>query len=72
MFNHFFDNEVLPKSLTSFFVALIPKVESPLKMWNFCPIYLIGSLYKLVVKVLAIRLANVMVKLIALEQLTFY
>lgn len=48
IFSQFFDKYVLPRSLTSFFVALILKMESPLELVEFRPISLQGSLYKLV------------------------
>lgn len=64
MFNQFFKNKVLPKRPTSFFIALIPKVENSLE---FGPISLLGSLYKLVAQIMEVRLAKVIGKLIALE-----
>lgn len=43
MFDQFFQNVVLFKSLTSFFVVFIPKVESPLYLGDFGHISLLGS-----------------------------
>lgn len=37
---------MLAKILASFFVSLIPKVESSLKLRDFIPISLLGSLYE--------------------------
>lgn len=53
MFNQFHGNEVLPKSLLSYFVALIPKID---KLKKNRLISLLGCLYKLIVKVLAKRM----------------
>lgn len=69
MFNQFFENSILPKSLASFFVALILKVDSPLDLSDFRPF--ISYIYKFVAKVLVTRLTWVMDSLISLEQLVF-
>jgi len=52
-------------------VTLIPKVSSPMSLKEFWPISLLGSLYKLLSKVLASRLANVMDKIISTSQSAF-
>jgi hypothetical protein len=62
---------VLPKSMLSFFVTLIPKVSSPLELKDFRPISLLGSLYKLLAKVLARRLAGIMNSIISSSQSAF-
>ncbi|MCH79914.1 RNA-directed DNA polymerase (Reverse transcriptase), partial [Trifolium medium] len=67
MFDQFHGNARLPKGFTSFFVALIPKVESPFGVGDFRPISLLGCLYKLIAKVLASRLSLVMGSLIAIK-----
>jgi hypothetical protein len=59
MFDQFDANAKLPKSMMPFFVALIPKVASPLELKDYRPISLLGSLYKLLATVLARRLAGV-------------
>jgi hypothetical protein len=46
----------LTKGLNSTFIALIPKVESPERLNDFRPISLVGSLYKILTKVLANKL----------------
>ena len=71
MFDQFHANEVLPKSMLAFFVTLIPKVSSPLELKDFRPISLLGSLYKLLAKVLARRLAGIMNSIISSSQSTF-
>jgi hypothetical protein len=57
--------------MLSYFVTLIPKVNSPFSLGDFRPISLLGILYKLIAKVLASRLAKVMNTLIAPTQSTF-
>ncbi|GAU48545.1 hypothetical protein TSUD_99510 [Trifolium subterraneum] len=61
----------LPRSFSSYFITLIPKIQSPLSIGDFRPISIVGSLYKLVAKVLASRLAKVMDKLISPNQSAF-
>ncbi|MCI00850.1 transposon TX1 putative protein, partial [Trifolium medium] len=58
MFDQFHGNACLPKGLLSYFLTLIPKVNSPQALGDFRPISLLGCLYKLVAKVLAARLAR--------------
>ncbi|GAU35782.1 hypothetical protein TSUD_56590 [Trifolium subterraneum] len=58
-FSDFHRHGVLTKGLNSTFIALIPKVESPLKVSDFRPIALVSSIYKILSKVLANRLRNV-------------
>jgi len=53
------------------FVALIPKVNSPQSLVEFHLISLLGSLYKLVDKVSASRLASMMDKIISSNQYVF-
>jgi hypothetical protein len=71
MFDQFHANVVLPKSMLAFFVTLIPKVSSPLELKDFRPISLLGSLYKLLAKVLARRLACVRNSIISPSQSAF-
>jgi hypothetical protein len=71
MFDQFFTTATLPRSFSSYFLTIIPKVDSPLKIGDFRPISLVESLYKLVAKVLAGRLVKVMDKLISPNQSAF-
>jgi hypothetical protein len=71
MFDQFHGNASLPNGLLSYFVTLIPKVNSPLSLSDFRPISLLGCLYKLIAKVLAKRLASVMDSIIAPNQSAF-
>ena len=50
---------VVPESLNSTFIALIPKVKHPNKVANFCPISLCNVVYKLISKVLVNRLKKI-------------
>ena len=47
---------VVPESLNSTFIALIPKVKQPRKVFDFRPISLCNVVYKLISKVLVNRL----------------
>lgn len=55
----------------SSFLTLIPNVDNPLKLNEFRPISLIGSVYKIVAKILANRLRGVMDHLIDGNQSAF-
>lgn len=68
IFNQFFENEVLHKSLTYFFVTLIPKVDGHLDLGNIRLISLFESLYKLALNVLEARLGKVISKLVSLDK----
>jgi hypothetical protein len=71
LFDQFHGIETLPKSFSSYFVALIPKINSPFALGDFRPISLLGCLYKIVAKVLTARLASVMDRLVAHTQSAF-
>ncbi|WJX73888.1 hypothetical protein P8452_57616 [Trifolium repens] len=71
LFDQFHGNSCLPKSFLSYFVTLIPKVCSPNSLSDFRPISLLGCLYKIIAKVLTIRLAKVMDTIISTTQSTF-
>nr|GFC95118.1 RNA-directed DNA polymerase, eukaryota [Tanacetum cinerariifolium] len=59
------------KGCNSSFVALIPKVLDPKVASDYRPISLIGSLYKVITKILATRILLVMSDLISDVQTTF-
>jgi hypothetical protein len=71
LFDQFHGNSTFPKSLLSYFVTLIPKVSSPISLSDFRPISLLGCIYKIIAKVLAKRLANVMDSIISSNQSAF-
>jgi len=64
-------NGKLSRGINSTFIALIPKVESSQKLNEFQPISLVGSMYKILVKVLANRLKMVIESVISETQTTF-
>ena len=57
--SEFYRNGKLSKGINSTFNALIPKIDSPQFLNDFRPIPLVGSLYKILAKVLANRLRQV-------------
>ena len=67
----FHRNGQLTKGLNSTFIALIPKVSNPQRLNDFRPISLVGSLYKVLAKVLANRLRIVIGSVISESQSAF-
>ncbi|PNX60607.1 cysteine-rich receptor-like protein kinase, partial [Trifolium pratense] len=67
----FHRNGKLTKGLNSTFIALIPKIDSPQRLNDFRPISLVGSLYKILAKVLANRLRAVIGSVISESQSAF-
>ncbi|GJY76385.1 RNA-directed DNA polymerase, eukaryota [Tanacetum coccineum] len=67
----FFDHSSFSKGCNSSFVALILKIQDPKFVNDYRPISLIGSLYKVVTKVLANRLSSVISDLISDVQTAF-
>ncbi|GJV12261.1 RNA-directed DNA polymerase, eukaryota, partial [Tanacetum coccineum] len=57
--NHFYNNGFCHKGGNSSFIALIPKTQGAKLVKDFRPISLIGSLYKIITKLLANRLVIV-------------
>jgi hypothetical protein len=55
----FHQNGKLTKGINTTFISLIPKVDNPQTLNDFRPISLMGSLYKILVKLLANRLRHV-------------
>lgn len=56
--NEFHRNGKLPRGINSSFIALIPKIETAMNLSEYRPISLIGSMYKILSKVLAARIKN--------------
>ncbi|KAK7255667.1 hypothetical protein RIF29_29084 [Crotalaria pallida] len=71
MVSEFFLTGKLPKGMLSYFIALIPKVSSPQTISQFRPISLLGSMYKLLAKMLANRLKEVLHEVISVSQSAF-
>lgn len=62
--NEFYHSSILPEAITTSFLALIPKMENPQKVDDFCLICLVSSLYRILAKILALRLKKVLLSLI--------
>jgi hypothetical protein len=69
--SEFHQNGKLTKGLNSTFIALIPKIDSPQRLIEFRPISLVGSLYKILAKVLANTLRLVIGGVISESQTAF-
>jgi hypothetical protein len=69
--SEFHRNGKLSKGINSTFIALIPKVESPQSLNDFWPISLVGSLYKILAKILVNRLRQVIGSVVSEVQSAF-
>ncbi|GJT19195.1 RNA-directed DNA polymerase, eukaryota, reverse transcriptase zinc-binding domain protein [Tanacetum coccineum] len=58
--SHFFTHADIPKGCNPSFIALIPKIPDANMVSDFRPISLIGSIYKIIAKILANRLVRVL------------
>ena len=70
-FKDFHRQCVFEKSLNATFLCLIPKKTNAVNIKDFRPLSLVGSLYKLLAKVLAYKLRGVLDKLISDSQNSF-
>ena len=71
VFEHFHRNSVFERSLNASFLSLIPKKHNAIDVKDFWPISLVGSVYKLLSKVLANRLRVVLNSHISESQNSF-
>ena len=71
MFRDFHANETFIKSLNATFLVLIPKKGDAEDLKDFRPISLLGSLYKILAKVLANRLKRMVGKVVSKAQNAF-
>ena len=71
VFKEFYQHCKFEKSLNATFIALIPKKNDAYNIRNFRSISLVGSLYKILAKVLANRLKVVLDQLISESQNSF-
>ncbi|KAL0011411.1 hypothetical protein SO802_006519 [Lithocarpus litseifolius] len=71
VFEEFYHHSKFEKSLNATFIALIPKKNDASNIRDFRPISLVGSLYKILSKVLANRLKVVLDQLISESQNSF-
>ena len=67
----FYQRGKLSKGMGASFIALIPKKVGDLGIKNYRPISLLGSLYKILSKVLAGRIQKVLLKVKSIEQGAF-
>lgn len=67
----FYTNASFPKAITATFLALIPKKDHPQSLSEYRPISSIGSMYKIVAKLVANRLKSVLGKVISSSQSAF-
>ncbi|GJT61670.1 putative RNA-directed DNA polymerase, eukaryota, reverse transcriptase zinc-binding domain protein, partial [Tanacetum coccineum] len=74
VFNHvleFFSTGFIPSRCNSSYITLIPKVINPMYVGDYHPISLIGIQYKIIAKIMAIRLAKVIDSVVSMEQTAF-
>ena len=71
LFKEFFEEKSLAKSLNSTFLVLIPKKGGAEDLGDFRPISLLGGLYKILAKVLANRIKEVLDKVVSPDQNAF-
>ncbi|XP_058768559.1 uncharacterized protein LOC131642300 [Vicia villosa] len=71
MCNYFYLKGSLVKSITSSFLVLIPKTNNPQSLGEYRPICLVGSIYKIIAKILAARLKEVIGNLVSTNQTAF-
>ena len=71
VFNHFHVIGQFEKSLNATFIALISKKVAAVEVNDFRPINLVGGVYKILAKVLAIRLRMVLGEIISAPQNAF-
>ncbi|KAL4273570.1 hypothetical protein GQ457_13G017910 [Hibiscus cannabinus] len=70
-FGSFFKGEIVDLSFNQSFVVLIPKKNNPVLIEDYRPISLVRCIYKLLSKVLAMRLREVMDGVIGEQQFAF-
>jgi len=60
-----------PRGMNASFISLIPKVDNPQQLNDFRPISLVGCLYKIMAKILSLRLKKVLHRVINARQSAF-
>jgi len=69
--NEFADRGKWPRGSNTLFISLIPKVDNPQLLCDYRPISLFECLYKIVSKILSLRLKKVISKVIDPRKSTF-
>lgn len=69
--HNFHQSATIPKGINSCFIALIPKVITPVLISDFRPISLINQVMKIILKIMANRLQGLLPNLIAEEHSAF-
>ena len=60
-----------PRGSKASFICLVPRSENPQLLGDFRPISLVGCLYKIIAKLLSLKLKKVLRKVIDSRQLAF-
>lgn len=71
IFAEFYERWIIHKGVNGIFLVLLPKKNKAKELSDFRPINLIGSLYKIIAKVLSMRLREVMEKVVLNTQSVF-
>ena len=71
IFSEFYEYGSFVRSLNATFLSLIPKKTNAVEVKDFRPISLVGSVYKILAKVLANQLSMVLATIISLSQNAF-
>lgn len=67
----FFETGVLPEAANDALIVLLAKVVKPERITQFRPVSLCNVLFKVITKIMVIRLKNVISKLIGPAQASF-
>ena len=67
----FLNSGYMPPGFNHTFIVLIPKIKNPVKVSDFRPISLCNVIYKIIAKVLANRLKQILPQIISPTQSTF-
>jgi hypothetical protein len=71
LYQCFHNNNEFLQRINHSYIVFIPKKDDPLKVWDFRPIYLLNSRIKLITKILANRLQQIIPKFAHLNQYGF-
>lgn len=71
VFAVFFKRRVISKGVNAFFLVFLLKKSVAKEMLDFMPISLVGSLYKIIAKVLSIRLRGTIESMVLNSQNAF-